>query len=78
VDTDTSTSDTAAVLASGAAGRVDPGQLEAALLEVCTELVRTIASDGEGASTLIEVRAPAPVTTRRPSSSGRPWSTRRW
>ncbi|GAA2724991.1 bifunctional glutamate N-acetyltransferase/amino-acid acetyltransferase ArgJ [Cellulomonas aerilata] len=56
VDTDTSTSDTAAVLASGAAGPVDPAALEAALLEVGTELVRMIASDGEGASTLIEVR----------------------
>ena len=56
VDTDTSTSDTAAILASGAAGPVDLDALEAALLEVCTELVRMIASDGEGASTLIEVR----------------------
>ncbi|MFI2753608.1 bifunctional glutamate N-acetyltransferase/amino-acid acetyltransferase ArgJ [Cellulomonas sp. P22] len=56
VDTDTSTSDTAAILASGAAGPVDLDELEAALLEVCTELVRMIASDGEGASTLIEVR----------------------
>ncbi|MBO3089994.1 bifunctional glutamate N-acetyltransferase/amino-acid acetyltransferase ArgJ [Cellulomonas dongxiuzhuiae] len=56
VDTDTSTSDTAAILASGAAGPVDLVELEAALLEVCTALVRMIASDGEGASTLIEVR----------------------
>lgn len=56
VDTDTSTSDTAAILASGTAGPVDLDELEAALLEVCTALVRMIASDGEGASTLIEVR----------------------
>lgn len=56
VDTDTSTSDTAAILASGVAGPVDLAELETALLEVCTELVRMIASDGEGASTLIEVR----------------------
>ena len=56
VDSDTSTSDTAAVFASGAAGPVDPTEFEAALLEVCTELVRMIASDGEGASKLIEVR----------------------
>ena len=56
VDTDTSTSDTAAILASGAAGPVDLREFEEALREVCTELVRMIASDGEGASTLIEVR----------------------
>ncbi|MGW0026054.1 bifunctional glutamate N-acetyltransferase/amino-acid acetyltransferase ArgJ [Rhodococcus sp. NPDC003383] len=56
VDSDTSTSDTAAVFASGAAGPVDPTEFEAALLKVCTELVRMIASDGEGASKLIEVR----------------------
>jgi glutamate N-acetyltransferase / amino-acid N-acetyltransferase len=56
VDSDTSTSDTAAVLASGTAGPVAPGAFEAALLEVCTELVKMIASDGEGATTLLEVR----------------------
>ncbi len=53
IDTDTSTSDTALLLASGSAGEVDVEALEAALLEVCTGLVRDIASDGEGASTLI-------------------------
>lgn len=56
VDSDTSTSDTAAVIASGAAGPVDLAAFEAALLEVCTDLVKMIASDGEGATTLIEVR----------------------
>jgi glutamate N-acetyltransferase/amino-acid N-acetyltransferase len=56
IDTDTSTSDTAAVFASGTAGPVDLGELEAALGAVCLDLVRQIASDGEGASTLIEVR----------------------
>ncbi len=55
VDTDTSTSDTAVVLASGAAGPVDLASLEAALLEVCTSLAKQIAYDGEGATTLIEV-----------------------
>ncbi|MGL5865489.1 MAG: bifunctional glutamate N-acetyltransferase/amino-acid acetyltransferase ArgJ [Dermatophilaceae bacterium] len=53
IDTDTSTSDTALVLASGSAGPVDVVALEAALLEVCTGLVRDIASDGEGAGRLI-------------------------
>lgn len=56
VDTDTSTSDTAVVLASGAAGPVDRADLERALLQVCEDLTRQIARDGEGAETLIEVR----------------------
>jgi glutamate N-acetyltransferase/amino-acid N-acetyltransferase len=55
VDSDTSTSDTAIVLASGRAGRVSPDDLRSTLLEVCTSLTRQIASDGEGAETLIEV-----------------------
>lgn len=55
VDTDTSTSDTAVVLASGAAGPVDLGAFEDALAAVCTSLTRQIARDGEGAETLIEV-----------------------
>jgi glutamate N-acetyltransferase/amino-acid N-acetyltransferase len=55
VDTDTSTSDTAAVMASGAAGPVDGDALERALFEVAQSLTRQIARDGEGATTLIEV-----------------------
>lgn len=55
VDTDTSTSDTAAVLASGAAGTVDDVDLEAALDAVCLDLTRQLAADGEGAETLIVV-----------------------
>lgn len=55
VDTDTSTSDTAVVLASGAAGPVDGVALEAALHEVLLSLTKQIARDGEGAETLIEV-----------------------
>ncbi len=55
VDTDTSTSDTAVVLASGAAGAVDAAAFETALTDVCIELTKMIASDGEGAETLIEV-----------------------
>jgi len=55
VDTDTSTSDTAVVLASGAAGSVDPSAFRRALLEVCTDLTRQLAADGEGAETLIVV-----------------------
>jgi len=56
IDTDTSTSDTAAIMASGAAGPVDAGELERALHEVALSLTRQIARDGEGATTLVEIR----------------------
>ena len=55
VDTDTSTSDTAVILASGAAGAVDLSAFQAALYEVAESLTKQIARDGEGATTLIEV-----------------------
>ncbi|WP_127784503.1 bifunctional glutamate N-acetyltransferase/amino-acid acetyltransferase ArgJ [Rhodococcus sp. X156] len=55
IDTDTSTSDTAAVFANGAAGPVDRGELQDALHAVALELVTMIARDGEGSSKLIEV-----------------------
>lgn len=56
IDTDTSTSDTAVVLASGEAGAVDGEAFGAALEAVCRSLTKQIARDGEGAETLIEVR----------------------
>jgi glutamate N-acetyltransferase/amino-acid N-acetyltransferase len=59
IDTDTSTSDTAVILASGAAGAVDDGAFADALHEVCLALTKKIAGDGEGAETLIEVRVDA-------------------
>jgi len=55
IDTDTSTSDTAAIFASGIAGPVDAVAFEQALASVCLGLVRDIASDGEGAGRLIVV-----------------------
>jgi glutamate N-acetyltransferase/amino-acid N-acetyltransferase len=55
IDTDTSTSDTAVVLASGAAGPAPVDAVERALDDVCLSLTTMIASDGEGAETLIEV-----------------------
>jgi glutamate N-acetyltransferase/amino-acid N-acetyltransferase len=55
IDTDTSTSDTAIVLASGVAGKVDLDELEVALEEVARALTKQVARDGEGAETLIEV-----------------------
>ena len=62
VDSDTSTSDTAVVLASGRAGNTPAStrsagyrKLEAALREVCGELAWQIAADGEGATKVIEI-----------------------
>ena len=55
IDTDTSTSDTAAIMASGHAGPVDPIAFEGALHEVALSLTRQVARDGEGATKLIEV-----------------------
>jgi glutamate N-acetyltransferase / amino-acid N-acetyltransferase len=56
VDSDTSTSDTAVILASGSAGPVDPAEFEAALADVAIDLTKQVARDGEGAETLIEVQ----------------------
>lgn len=55
IDTDTSTSDTAAVMASGLAGAVDPQEFTLALQAVCIDLTRQLAADGEGATTLVVV-----------------------
>ncbi len=61
VDSDTSTNDTLALFANGAAGGdpIQPGRAEAelfasALERVCVDLARAIARDGEGATRLIE------------------------
>lgn len=55
VDTDTSTSDTAVVLANGAAGPVPAAELSVALGEVCRDLTLQLARDGEGATKLLTV-----------------------
>ena len=61
VDGDTSTNDMLAILANGAAGgpALLPGagleELEAALTEVCDDLCRQIARDGEGATRMFTV-----------------------
>ena len=56
IDTDTSTSDSAAILANGLAGEVDLAAFEQALYDIALSLVRMIASDGEGASKALEVQ----------------------
>ncbi|HEY7801460.1 MAG TPA: bifunctional glutamate N-acetyltransferase/amino-acid acetyltransferase ArgJ [Dehalococcoidia bacterium] len=63
VDNDTSTSDTTAILANGAAGgdRIDDvhpaaSAFRAGLRTICIEMAKMLARDGEGAEKLIEVR----------------------
>src|SRR5690606_33769101 len=61
VDGDTSTNDTAIILANGAAGlQVDADSdalaaFESALLDVMTSLAQQLARDGEGATHLVEI-----------------------
>jgi glutamate N-acetyltransferase / amino-acid N-acetyltransferase len=62
IDTDTSTSDTAIVLASGVAGPVDLDEFEAALHDVALSLTKQVARDGEGATTLIEAHVDGAVS----------------
>jgi glutamate N-acetyltransferase/amino-acid N-acetyltransferase len=71
VDTDTSTSDTAAVFANGLAGPVDLAEFEQALSTVALGLVRQIAADGEGASKLIEVRVTGARDTAQAKKVGK-------
>lgn len=63
VDGDTSTNDTVAILANGAAGNAsvteknaDYDAFVAALKAICVELCRQLAADGEGATKLLECR----------------------
>jgi glutamate N-acetyltransferase/amino-acid N-acetyltransferase len=56
VDGDTSTSDSALLIANGAAGPVDLGAFERTLYDLALALTRDVASDGEGATKLLVVR----------------------
>jgi glutamate N-acetyltransferase/amino-acid N-acetyltransferase len=61
IDNHTSTNDTAVLLASGQSGarvkdRASVLTFAAALEEICTDLARQIAADGEGATKLVTVR----------------------
>ena len=53
VDTDTSTSDTCAIMANGLAGRVDEKAFLEALTAGCIRMTETLARDGEGATHLL-------------------------
>jgi glutamate N-acetyltransferase/amino-acid N-acetyltransferase len=55
IDTDTSTSDTCALLANGLAGEVAEAAFRTALTEACIRMAQTLARDGEGATKLLRV-----------------------
>ncbi|PJZ59802.1 bifunctional glutamate N-acetyltransferase/amino-acid acetyltransferase ArgJ [Leptospira adleri] len=55
IDSDTSTSDTVALLCNGMAGETSVDDFSKALVEICTDLTKLIAFDGEGATKLIEL-----------------------
>jgi glutamate N-acetyltransferase/amino-acid N-acetyltransferase len=55
IDTDTSTSDTVAIMANGLAGPVNPQEFLHALKDMSVELAKELARDGEGATKLLEV-----------------------
>ncbi len=56
IDTDTSTSDTAAIMANGHAGFVERSDFETALESVALSLTQQVARDGEGATKMLTVR----------------------
>jgi glutamate N-acetyltransferase/amino-acid N-acetyltransferase len=57
VDSDTSTSDTCAILANGLAGKVDEREFAKALTAACVRMTEMLARDGEGAKHLLRVTA---------------------
>jgi glutamate N-acetyltransferase / amino-acid N-acetyltransferase len=80
IDGDQSTNDTCALIANGAAGganlrkgTVEAEAFQAALQLACKVLAKHIAGDGEGATSLLEVRITAPSRCRRLAPSRAPW-----
>jgi glutamate N-acetyltransferase/amino-acid N-acetyltransferase len=62
VDTDTSTSDSCAILANGLAGPVDEGAFLDALTAGCVRMTEILARDGEGAQHLLRARVRGAAT----------------
>jgi len=63
IDGDTSTNDAVFAMASGRRGTpADPATLDGAFQELCLELARMIAADGEGARRVVEVRVRGAAT----------------
>jgi glutamate N-acetyltransferase/amino-acid N-acetyltransferase len=56
VDTDTSTSDTVALLANGMAGAIPEADFAEALARISFRMAELVARDGEGATKLLRVR----------------------
>ena len=78
VDGDTSTSDTTAIFANGAAGGArsrprSPGAapFQRALRYVCIEMAKMLARDGEGAEKLIEVRIEGAASDKEARAAAR-------
>ncbi len=72
IDSDTSTSDTCAMLANGLAGEVPEGEFGAALSAACLRMTETLARDGEGATKLLRASvqgAPDRAAARRVAKS---------
>jgi glutamate N-acetyltransferase/amino-acid N-acetyltransferase len=61
VDGDTSPNDMVLVMANGLAGSVPSGTFEQALEQLCVHLAKRLASDGEGATKLIEMNVSGAV-----------------
>lgn len=55
IDSDTSTSDTVALLCNGIKGKISISIFQQLLNEICIDLTKMIARDGEGATKLIEL-----------------------
>ena len=55
IDTDTSTSDTVVLFSNELSIEVEENEFENVLLDICTDLTKKIARDGEGATKLIEL-----------------------
>jgi len=62
IDTDTSTSDTCAILANGVAGTVEEEDFREALRAGCLRMTEMLARDGEGASKLLRSRVSRAAT----------------
>lgn len=63
VDTDTSTSDTCALMANGLAGAVDHESFYETLRAGCIRMTETLARDGEGAEHLVRVHVRGAAST---------------